>query len=201
MNKSLNISQNNSMANSQEELWASFIEGNMFSFQTIYNSNYQLLYNFGKRYLNPNEVEDCIHDTFLNILNYKNQNTKVKNVRAYLFKSFRNQIFKVKKNAKLEFNLIEGTIPYEEDNHNKEIILKELKQLIEKLSSREREIIYLKYFQNFNNFEISETLDIKYQTVRNILAGAIKKLRVLGQDYIQLLFLVFNKKTILTNFT
>jgi len=192
MNNPLNISQNNSTINSQEQLWNSFINGDMASFQTIYNSNYQMLYNFGKRYLSSSEIEDCIHDTFLNILNYKNQNTEVKNVKAYLFKSFRNQIFKVKKNSKLEFNLIEGTIPYEEDDHSKEIILKDLKKLIEKLSPREREIVYLKYFQNFNNFEISETLDIKYQTVRNILAGAIKKLRTLGKDYTHLLFLIFN---------
>ena len=190
----MNISQNNSTIESQEQLWNSFIAGDMASFQTIYNSHYQMLFNFGKRYLNPSEVEDCIHDTFLNILNYKNHTTKVKNVKAYLFKSFRNQIFKVKKKAKLEFNLIEGTIPYEEDDHSKEIILKDLKKLIEKLSPREREIIYLKYFQNFNNFEISETLDIKYQTVRNILAGAIKKLRTLGEDYIHLLFLLFSEK-------
>lgn len=192
MNKPLNDLQNNSTNESQEQLWDSFIDGNMASFQTIYNSNYQMLYNFGKRYLNPTEVEDCIHDTFLNILNYKNHTTKVKNVKAYLYKSFRNQIFKVKKKSKLEFNLIEDTIPYEEDDHSKEIILKELKQLIEKLSPREREIIYLKYYQNFNNFEISESLDIKYQTVRNILAGAIKKLRTLGDNYIQLLFLHFS---------
>ncbi|UMB55121.1 sigma-70 family RNA polymerase sigma factor [Lutibacter sp. A64] len=192
MKNPLNNSQNNSTINSQEQLWNSFINGDMASFQTIYNSNYQMLYNFGKRYLSSSEIEDCIHDTFLNILNYKNQNTEVKNVKAYLFKSFRNQIFKVKKNSKLEFNLIEGTIPYEEDDHSKEIILKDLKKLIKKLSPREREIVYLKYFQNFNNFEISETLDIKYQTVRNILAGAIKKLRTLGKDYTHLLFLVFN---------
>ncbi len=192
MKNPLNNSQNNSTINSQEQLWNSFINGDMASFQTIYNSNYQMLYNFGKRYLSSSEIEDCIHDTFLNILNYKNQNTEVKNVKAYLFKSFRNQIFKVKKNSKLEFNLIEGTIPYEEDDHSKEKILKELKNLIEKLSPREREIVYLKYFQNFNNFEISETLDIKYQTVRNILAGAIKKLRTLGKDYTHLLFLIFN---------
>ncbi|UMB60663.1 sigma-70 family RNA polymerase sigma factor [Lutibacter sp. A80] len=192
MKDPLNFSQNNSTNNSQEKLWTSFIAGDMTSFQAIYNSNYQMLFNFGRRYLNPSEVEDCIHDTFLNILNYKNHTTKVKNVKAYLFKSFRNQIFKVKKKAKLEFNLIDGTIPYEEDDHSKEIILKDLKNLIEKLSPREREIIYLKYFQNFNNFEISETLDIKYQTVRNILAGAIKKLRTLGKDYIHLLFLILN---------
>lgn len=152
-----------------------------------------MLYNFGKRFLDPSEVEDCIHDTFLDILKYKNSAKKVSNVKAYLFKCFRNQIYKFKKNSSVEFDLIEGTIPYEEDNEDKEALLKQLKKIIKKLSPREREIVYLKYFQGFNNIEISELLDINYQTVRNILAKAIKKLRVLGEDYIELLVLLFSK--------
>ncbi len=176
---------------SQEELWLLFTQGDMQAFQTIYSYHYQMLYNFGTRYLKSNEIEDCIHDTYLNLLHYKNSLTAVSNVKAYLFKSFRNQIYKYRKDNLLEFNLNDGTIPYEEDDNNKEIILKELKLLIEKLSSREREIIYLKYFQQFNNLEISELLGIKYQTVRNILAGAIKKMRILGKNFIELLFLLF----------
>lgn len=174
-------------------LWSQFINGDMTAFHAIYSFHYEMLYNFGKRYLKSYEVEDCIHDTFLNILNSKNTKTEVRNVKAYLFISFRNQIYKFKKPDKLEFNLIEGAIPNEDDDQSREEILKELKKLIAQLNPRERELIYLKYFQNFNNFEISEMLEIKYQTVRNILAGAIKKLRVLSNDYVQLLFLLFSK--------
>lgn len=183
--------QSDSGKNSQEALWTLFINGDMAAFQTIYSHHYQMLYNFGKRYLESTEIEDCIHDTYLNLLNYKSSLSEVKNVKAYLFKSLRNQIYKFKKNNALEFNLIDGTVAYEDDDHGKEAILNELKSLIEKLSPREREIIYLKYFQQFSNNEISELLGIKYQTVRNILAGAIKKLRVLGNNFTEILFLLF----------
>ena len=159
------------------ELWLLFLEGDTKAFHHIYNSHYQMLYNFGLKFLKPAKVEDCIHDTFLNILNYKENIKEIKNVKAYLFRSFRNQAIKIIKANNLEFNLIDSTIPYEEDISNKEELLSELKKSILQLSSREREIIYLKYFQGFNNMEISELLDIKYQTVRNILAKAIKKLR------------------------
>ncbi|MEZ7507133.1 sigma-70 family RNA polymerase sigma factor [Flavobacterium sp. Arc2] len=99
----------------------------------------------------------------------------------------------VKKENQLEFDLNEGTIFHEDDDHDKEVILNQLKEIINKLSPREREIVYLKYFQNFNNTEISELLDINYQTVRNILGNAIKKLRKLGENYIEFLFLLFSK--------
>jgi len=193
MKKVTGTSQNTFDTNNQSELWSLFIKGDTTAFHSIYSFHYQMLYNFGIRFLDPTEVEDCIHDTFLTILKYKNLTTEVKNVKAYLFKSFRNQIYKIKSNNHLRLDLIEGTIPNKDDDPNKELILNELKQLIKKLSPRESEIIYLKYFQNFNNFEISEMLDIKYQTVRNILAGAIKKLRTLGEDYTHLFFLLFNK--------
>lgn len=182
-------------------LWVQFIDGDMDAFKTIYNNHYQSLFNFGSRYLNPSEVKDCIHDTFLSILNYKNKSSDVKDVKSYLFRCLRNQIFKIKQNTKIEFSFIEGTIPAKNKDKNNEPILKEVKKLIEQLSPREREIVYLKYFQEFTNFEIAESLDIKYQTVRNILTGAIKKLRVLGDDFTHLLFLLFkNKKTEKINF-
>jgi RNA polymerase sigma factor (sigma-70 family) len=185
--------QNSSNKNSQEDLWKLFMKGDMNAFHKIYDFHYQMMYNFGLRYINSNEVTDCVHDTFLNMIHYKDTISEVTNVKAYLFKSLRNHIYKVKKLKKREFDLIDGTIAYEEDNADKEKVLNELKLIIEKLSPREKEIIYLKYFQGFNNFEISELLDIKYQTVRNILAVAIKKLRKLGDNFIELLFLLFSK--------
>ncbi|MEN8187116.1 MAG: sigma-70 family RNA polymerase sigma factor [Bacteroidota bacterium] len=178
---------------SSEELWLQFLNGDMIAFRSLYNYHYQTLYNFGLKFLKPAKVEDCIHDTFLNILNYKESLKEVKNVRAYLYKSFRNQAIKTIRSNKLDFNLVEGSIPQDVEDSDKEKLISELKKLIQELSPREREIIYLKYFQEFNNMEISELLGIKYQTVRNILAGAIKKLRVLGEDYLQLLFLLVHK--------
>ncbi|MCI2229812.1 sigma-70 family RNA polymerase sigma factor [Polaribacter sp. MSW13] len=185
--------QSNSNKNTQEDLWKLFMKGDMNAFHQIYDFHYQMMYNFGLRYINAHEVTDCLHDTFLNIIHYKDSISEVTNVKAYLFKSLRNQIYKVKKTKKIEFELLDGTVAYEEDNTNKEKVLKELKLLIEKLSPREKEIIYLKYFQGFNNFEISELLEIKYQTVRNILAVAIKKLRKLGSNFIEILFLLLSK--------
>jgi len=155
-----------------------------------------MLYNYGSKYLKTSEVTDCIHDTFLIILQYKNTHVEVKNVKAYLFRSFRNQIFKLKKTKKIKLHFIEGTIPSNDHSDNNDSILKELRQFIEKLSPREREIVYLKYFQGFDNFEISELLEIKYQTVRNILANAIKKLRALCDDFTHLLFILFSDKKI-----
>ena len=122
--------KNTKIDNSAEELWISFLKGDMSAFHTIYNSHYQMLYNFGLKFLKPAKVEDCIHDTFLNILNYKTTISEVKNVKAYLFKSFRNQAFKLINSNKLDFNLVEGNIPSHDDDDDDEKSIILLKQLI-----------------------------------------------------------------------
>lgn len=137
------IDSNNKNHNSTDELWVLFLEGDMNAFHSIYNSHYKMLYNFGLKFLKPTKVEDCIHDTFLNILNYKTTISEVKNVKAYLFKSFRNQAFKMINANKLDFNLVEGNIPSQVEDYDNEKSIIVLKQLIEQLSPREREIIYL----------------------------------------------------------
>lgn len=47
------------------------------------------------------------------------------------------------------------------------------------LSNRQREIIYLRFYQNLDYEEISEVMNINYQASRNLLSHAIKVLRQL----------------------
>ncbi len=48
-----------------------------------------------------------------------------------------------------------------------------------RLSNRQREIIYLKYYQNLSYEEVSEIMNINYQVARNLLYQAIKSLKSL----------------------
>ncbi len=163
---------------SPELLWKQFTKGDMASFHKIYETNYQHLYNFALNYLRQDEVEDCIQNLFLYILQHRKSIKQVKNVEAYLFVSFRNQITKTNKSKKIIFQQIDANNISEEQNTSfKESILTELRYFLQKLSPRENEIIHLKYYQGFKNIEIAESLGLEYQTVRNTLGNAIKKLR------------------------
>jgi RNA polymerase sigma factor (sigma-70 family) len=164
-----------------ETLWEDFIAGNMSSFRCIYTQHYQNLYTFGLRYLNSDDTEDAIQNLFLYILQHRKSFSKIKSVKAYLFISYRNQIFKIRKTKNLSFVQIDiESIVGEQISSTKEKIIGELLIFIKKLSPREKEIINLKYFQDYKNIEIANSLNIEYQTVRNILHNAIKKLRKLN---------------------
>jgi len=164
---------------SPELLWKQFTKGDMASFHKIYENNYQNLYNFGLNYLAPDEVEDCIQNLFLYILQHRKSIKRIKKVEAYLFISFRNQISKIKK-SKLIFQQIDADLNIEQSPYSKESIIGELLNLLENLSPRENEIIHLKYYQDFKNIEIAELLGIEYQTVRNTLNNALKRLRTVS---------------------
>ncbi len=98
-------------------------------------------------------------------------------MKAYLFVSLRNLITNTNTSKKIIFQQIDPNISSEHNTSSKESILTELYKFLQKLSPRENEIIHLKYFQGFKNMEIAESLGLEYQTVRNTLNNAIKKLR------------------------
>ncbi|MCK5781032.1 MAG: sigma-70 family RNA polymerase sigma factor [Flavobacteriales bacterium] len=176
----------------QELLWQKFLDNDMSAFHRIYRENYQVLFSYAMRfYYDKSSAEDCLQTMFLNILNSRQKLPKVKNVKAYLMKSLRNQILNSKRTKIDDFPLIaDSEFDFKKKGLN-ENVYGQLKELINKLSPRERELVYLKYFHGFRSTEISTLLDIEYQTVRNILANAITKMRKLGDNVLQLLFILF----------
>ena len=48
---------------------------------------------------------------------------------------------------------------------------------VEQLSHRQKEIIYLKFYQNLSYDEVSSIMNINYQAARNLLYQAIKALK------------------------
>ena len=176
----------------QELLWHKFLDNDMDAFHEIYRENYQALFSYAMRfYYDKASAEDCLQSMFLNIFNSRIKLPSVKNVKAYLMKSLRNQILNSKRTKIDDFPLIKDSeFDFKKKGLN-ENVYKQLKELINKLSPRERELVYLKYFHGLRSTEISTLLNIEYQTVRNILANAITKMRKLGDDVLQLLFILF----------
>lgn len=65
--------------------------------------------------------------------------------------------------------------------------LKKIETLMSKLTNRQREVIYLKYFKGLSNEEISVALGINKQSVANLLSEAIHQMK---KDASYILFLL-----------
>ena len=65
-----------------------------------------------------------------------------------------------------------------------------LKKAFEALSSRQREIIYLKFYQGLDYEQIAEITGINYQSLRNTISIGIKKMRESFQLVPMLMFIL-----------
>ena len=52
-----------------------------------------------------------------------------------------------------------------------------LKAAFENLSGRQKEVLYLRFYKGLDYEQISEVVGIRYQSLRNLISGGLKKLR------------------------
>ncbi len=170
-------------------LWDSLRIGNETAFEELYRRYFQVLFSYGKRLLNDEDVvKDAIQDLFIDIWRtHKNLNS-AQSVKFYLISSLRRKIHRSLKpdyllgddwehvNEKLlpiHPSVEKDFTQIEEEYLNKEKVNSWLIQLPE----RQNEALVLRYFHNFEYAEISQILDIKEQTARNLVQKAIILLR------------------------
>jgi RNA polymerase sigma factor (sigma-70 family) len=173
--------------NEDQTLWFSLKSNDSSALYKLYTKYYEKLYFYGIKLTgNQNRVADAIQDLFANIWETRQRLSDVTYVRAYLFAILRYDLLKPKNlldKQNINDSLIEDynfDISPEELYIGKETQLESTKiieDLLASLSSKQKEIIYLKFYNNYSNTEISSVLSIKPQSVANLLARTINHLR------------------------
>lgn len=171
------------------EVWELFVlEGSDEAFSKIYFNHYDLLYSIGLKYTSDvHVVEDSIQNIFTYLLKSRNKLKHVTNVRSYLLKSFRNQLFlDIKKQKRLSlpdqlpednfeyFNSIEQSIS-EQEVHTE--LQKMLKICLGKLTAKQQEIMYLRYDCDLSYEEISNILEISVDSCYKSIYRSIKTVK------------------------
>jgi len=188
--------------NADTLIWQSLLKGNEAAFEQLMKLHFKALFNYGTKYTSDVElVKDCIQELFLGIWNKRNQlNTDV-NPRPYLLASLRRALHrKLQKEGRLLYNNsgdmsihFDVEISVEQkiiDSESLLLLKKKMEESLIKLPKRQKEVVYLKYFQNLNRDEIAEIMDIHPQTVSNILQLALKRFRADFQLIVSLLMVV-----------
>ena len=133
-----------------------------------------------------NLCEDAIHNVFCTLYLKRKELTEVRSLPPYLFRAFRNDMLnmwrKLSKLSEIDINrlsfttevtILDTIIDEEEKSDIKEII----EDLLNTLTNRQREAIYLRYMQGLSYEEIAELLDISLGSVRKLVYRAIMCLR------------------------
>lgn len=170
------------------QLWARLKDGNQNALKEIYDTYVSQMENYGKKFTSDIElIEDTIHDIFVQIWQRKEHLSDTDSIIKYLCVSLRRELIRrIEKSYKtqglenigvheLEFSLsVEDYIIQDEAFEINKI---KLNKAMEDLSSRQKEAIYLKYFEELNYEQICEIMDINYQSVRNLISKGVSELR------------------------
>jgi len=183
-------------------LWNSFRMGNVHAFQCIYEKNMQILTNYGMRICADKEqVKDAIHDMFVDMWRNKMHLGHTNSIKHYLIKAVRRNLIKKivegRKKACEDITLLSNNLLFDL-SHELEIIQSELQQeqinklhqALQKLSSRQKEVLFLRFFGGFNSSEIADILDINPQSSYNLIHRSLATLRE-NMDYTAITPLLF----------
>jgi RNA polymerase sigma factor (sigma-70 family) len=179
-------------------LWESFRKGDAAAFAALFRQHYEILFRYGNKFTNDTELlEDSIQELFIELWQAKTA-TPVLSVRAYLLKSLKYKLLKVFRQKGKIMPLTAGNDISFEWSHESFLIAqqenaekkKRVLNALDRLSNRQKEIIYLKYYQNLSYEEVSEIMNINYQVARNLLYQAIKSLKSLLTGTMELFLLL-----------
>jgi RNA polymerase sigma factor (sigma-70 family) len=170
-------------------LWLEYKLGSAKAFEKIYRKYSPLLYNYGRHLNNEHElVKDCLQELFADLWSTRDRVSEVANIKSYLFCCFRRRVIDeaVRRrkfigeealNADSDF---EATLPHESFLITDQLTYEQkynITKAINSLSVRQREAIFLKFYDKLSFTEIATVMSIHIDSVYNIISKAIAILR------------------------
>lgn len=171
-----------------DQIWIKLKAGDRNAFKQLFNAYYQDLYRYGFKFCDNRQMtEDELQNLFLKLWLNRESLGDVQAVKTYLWTALRRRLITTVKKKKKELNRIEQPavessfflsvedfiIKREEEGLQREY----LKKFIHVLSPKQREILYLKFYEGMSYEEIEEIMGVNYQVARNYLYLGLQKLR------------------------
>ncbi len=165
----------------------------MYALANIMQGYYSDLFHWGLRLHGEREfVKDCIQDMFVNL--WKMQQSggtvssgAVSNVRSYLLVALKTRILRElsKKHVTHQSMLSDEysfSVEFSSDlrliDEEHEIYqVKKLEGVLNSLSGRQKELIYLRFYQSLSFEQIAEVMNLSRQSVYNLLQKSLGSLR------------------------
>ena len=168
-------------------LWEAFLKGDNEALANLFEAFSDSLFDYGSRFsLDERLVEDCIQDLFIKLCSNRSSLSLVDSPQFYLFKSLKNTIINnLERNQRYVYVSLqdlpfytEYKVSHEQEGESIPVdTYEKILSVLNTLNDRQKEAIYLRYQKGMSYDEISQLLNIKYQSTRNLIHRAIEKIR------------------------
>lgn len=180
-----------------QALWTAMLQGDKAGFSRIHEYFYSHLLTYASRFTKDILLaEECVQDLFVKIwMNRANIGTPI-SVRFYLFKALRNVLYnrlsRVQKEQQIgslqDFMVFDLSFDTIVENNSEQSI--RIRQLLNKLTPRQQEAVYLFYFEGLSYSEIAEALQMQTGGVYKLIYRALDNMRT-HADVISILLTCF----------
>jgi RNA polymerase sigma factor (sigma-70 family) len=152
---------------------------------------YDNLYNYAARFTKDDGlIKDCIQEVFISLWQRRETADTILSPKYYFLRAIKNKVLKAvtKNNHKATSDHLQDEYDFFHEFSIEQVIIEKqvsdekagkLRKVLSLLSKRQKEIIYLKYYQYLDHGQIAELMNISRQSVYNLLHEAIHKLRSL----------------------
>lgn len=171
-------------------LWDALQQGDAAALSGIFEQYHTPLLKYGMVLTQDRElVKDCIQELFLNLWQQQGQLSQIQSINYYLIVSLRRIVIRKlqqerRAGSRLHAMAAGGGILFERpvqdaiisDEHTA-LQRQALKRAIDALPRRQREAIFLRFYQGMDYTSIAAVMNLNYQGVRNLIYKSVKALR------------------------
>ncbi len=190
-------------------LWNSFLGGDDKAFDAIYYAFINALLSYGNKLTTDRElIHDAVQEIFIDLYQKRSKrHIPIGNLKAYLFIALKNAILKkILQNRIFDDKVVDDHLLNEfniEYSFQDQLISREiseekhkrLQNAIVTLSSKQKEIIYLKFEEGLEYTEIASLMKITVESARKQLYRALLSLRqILDNESFVILLSILRKK-------
>lgn len=165
------------------------------AFSALMKKYYPALYRYGLR-LTKDEalLTDCIQDVFINLWQNRHTAAAITYLQQYLLIALRRRILRVMQQERksvllteeqandpafvLEFSVEDLIVEKQLEQEKAD----KLKELLNKLPQRQKEVIYLLYYQQQTPDQVAGIMQINRQSVYNLLSESMRRLKAFWRD-------------------
>jgi RNA polymerase sigma-70 factor (ECF subfamily) len=171
------------------QLWRAYKEGNPGAYAFMYSKYTPALYSYGWHIIRDQAlIEDCLHDLFIHLYDNRQSLGHTDSIKYYLFRALRRRITDSLSrqgkhhepsgtSAEYNFQVIASPESVLIADQSRRLLHENLCRSINTLPRRQREALYLLYFDELSYQEVADIMCLEVKTVYNQVRNALEGLK------------------------